>query len=154
MQVADAFRAAGEEGFAKLIRGISMGKLRTYQMYDAFKARAHVTKLNTEALRKAAPRFWSRVIDGDEEFAKELAQAILVSHLDMVIAVLDLLGIPNENGFFDKKLDASKHLTDGWQQRVYDRFREQYAQPVLVFYINHLGAELTDQAEPFAQPQT
>ena len=36
----------------------------------------------------------------------------------MMRAVLDFLGIPNEDGFFAKDLDAPKYLTEGWQQRV------------------------------------
>ena len=44
----------------------------------------------------------------DEEFARDLGQVVLVSHLDMIIAVLNALGVPHEDGFFAKDLDA-KH---------------------------------------------
>ena len=36
----------------------------------------------------------------------------------MIKDVLDLLGIPHEDGFFAKDLDASDKLTEGWQQRA------------------------------------
>src|SRR5216683_404291 len=106
MQLSNVFVKLGEEGFAQLIRGVSIGKLKTYQMYDAFKTRAHLAKLNTENLRRAVPKFWARMSGGDEDFAKELAQVVLVSHLDMIKAVLDFTGIPHEDGFFAKDVDA------------------------------------------------
>jgi len=36
-------------------------------------------KLNSEILRKAAPRVWARIAERDDEFATDLAQAILIS---------------------------------------------------------------------------
>src|SRR5947208_691124 len=149
MRLCDVFQKLGEDGFAQLIRGISLGKLKTYQLYDAFKTRSHMVKLNTEHLRKATPKLWARVQQGDEEFAKDLAQAVLVSHLDMIKAVLDFLGIPNEDGFFAKDLDPAGKLTEGWQQRVFDRFRTEYPEALVVFYINHLGLELVKAEEIF-----
>jgi hypothetical protein len=107
-----------------------------------------MAKLNTEHLRKAAPRFWARINEGDEEFAKDFAQAVLVSHLDLIAAVLDFLSSPNQNGFFEKDLDASQYLTEGWSQRTFEKFRGSYPEAVLVFYLNHLAWEL--KAEPFA----
>ena len=104
-----------KNAFREVLRSISIGKLKTYQLYERVKARLHVQKLNTEALRKVAPRSWQRVTEQDEEFSTEIAQAILVSHLDMIVAVLGFLEIPNEEGFFAKDLDASKYLTEGWQ---------------------------------------
>src|ERR1039458_8091870 len=47
---------------------------------EGFKVRAHLSKVNTEGLRKAVPKLWDRIAAGDEDFAKDLAQAILVSH--------------------------------------------------------------------------
>jgi len=41
-------------------------------------------------------------------------------------------------------------LTEGWQERVFEKFRGVYSEPVLLIYINHLSWELTDLAEPFA----
>lgn len=149
MHLSEVYVKLGEDGFAQLIRGISIGKLKTYQVYETLKVRSHLSKLNTESMRKATPRFWARFSEGDEEFARDLAQAVLVSHLDMIAAVLGFLEIPNEGGFFAKDLDASKYLTDGWAERVHDKFRGVYPEPLLVFYINHLAWELTQAAEPF-----
>ncbi len=59
-------------------------------------------------MTKAAPRFWARLVEKDEDFATDLSQAILVSHLDMIKAVLDELGIPNQEGFFDKDIDGDE----------------------------------------------
>jgi hypothetical protein len=151
MQVTDAFLQPGEEGFAQLVRSVSIGKLKTYQMYEGFKVRAHLHKLNTETLRKAISRFWTRLKeDRDEEFAKDLAQAVLVSHMGMVAEIVSFLGIPNEGGFFNKDLDARQYLTEGWQDRVFLHFRAKYPAPLLLFYINHLTAELTEAGEPYS----
>ncbi len=150
MELCEAYRKLGEPGFIELVRGISMGKLKTYQLFDALKTRAHMAKLNTEHLRKAAPRLWARINEGDEEFAKDFAQAVLVSHLDLIAAVLDFLGIPNQNGFFEKDLDASRYLTEGWAERTFEKFRRSYPEPLLLFYLNHLAWELRSAGEPFA----
>jgi hypothetical protein len=150
MQLSEVYLKLGESGFGQLIRGISIGKLKTYQLYDAFKASAHLTKLNTESLHKHIPRFWARLSEHDEQFAKDLAQTVLVSHLDMIVAVLDFLEVPHESGFFNKDLNAKSYLTEGWAERVFEKFRAVYSEPVLLFYINHLSWELTDLAEPFA----
>jgi len=149
MQLSEAFLALDEEAFARLVRSISIGKLRTYQLYEGLKTRARLPKINTENLRKAAPRLWARLAAGEEDLAKELGQAVLVSQLDMLQAVLDFLGIPNQNGFFEKNLDAAPYLTDGWQQRVWEKFRGQYPEPALLLYVNHLAWELAKQAEVF-----
>jgi hypothetical protein len=149
MHLSEVYLKLGESGFGQLIRTISIGKLKTYQLYDAFKGSAHLTKLNTEALQKHIPRFWVRLSEGDQEFAKDLAQTVLVSHLDMIAAVLDFLGVPHEGGFFNKDINARSYLTDGWAERVFEKFRTFYSEPVLLFYINHLSWELTDATEPF-----
>jgi hypothetical protein len=149
MQLSDAYLDLGQDRFAQLIRSISIGKLKTYQIYEGFKVRTHLHKVNTEALRKAAPRFWARLAERDEDFAKDLAQAVLVSHLDMITAVLDFLGIPHENGFFAKDMDAKPYLTEGWEDRLLERFHESYSEVLLVFYINHLRWELLGAAEPY-----
>jgi hypothetical protein len=149
MQLSGVFLQLGEERLPQLLRGISIGKLRTYQLYDRFKTRTHVAKVNTESLRKAAPRFWQRLNEQDEEFATDLSQAILISHMDMIAAVLNFLGVPNEEGFFAKDLDAKQYLTEGWQTRVYDRFKTEYAESLLLFYINHLGWELGAEQQAY-----
>jgi hypothetical protein len=152
MQLSEIFLGQGEQPFAELVRAISIGKLKTYQLYDRMKVRFHLGKLNSENLRKAAPRFWTRLNEKDEEFASDLAQAILVSHLDMIKAVIDDLGIPNQDGFFDKDIDGSKYFTEGWQQRTYERFKDAYPAQVLLFYINHLAWELAKSEELFQVP--
>lgn len=149
MQLVDVFLKLGEDEFGQLIRTISIGKLKTYQIYDGFKTRAHVVKLNTETLRKAGPKFRTRLAGQDEDFAKDLAQAVLVSHLDMIIAVLDFLGIPHEGGFFGKETDVKPYLAGDWAERTWEHFRSVYPEPLLLFYINHLAWELTDRTEPF-----
>ncbi len=150
MLLSEALLDFGEEEFGSLVRGISLGKLRTYQMYESFKVRARLHKLNTDALRKSIPAFRVRLAGQDEEFAKDLAQVMLLSHLGMVGAVLGFLGIPNEDGFFAKDLDATPYLTPGWQQRVYEKFRSAFPEPALVLYINHLTWELDKKAGRFA----
>jgi len=149
MTISDVYVGLGQEAFAQLIRGISMGKLRTYQIYEGFKVRAHLHKLNTEILRKSSPRFWERVTQGDEDFGKDLAQAVLLSHLDLISNVLDFLGVAHENGFFAKDIDPKPHFTEGWEERVYERFRAAYPEAVLVFYINHLRWELLGADEVY-----
>jgi hypothetical protein len=152
MQLSAIFISLGEQSFTSLLRGISIGKLKTYQLYDRMKARLHLAKLNSENVRKAEPRFWARLGEGDEDFATDLSQAILVSYLDMIKAVLDHLGIPNQDGFFNKDIDGAKYLADGWQQKTYDKFKDAYPAAVLLFYINHLDWEVS-KAEQIFQPQ-
>jgi hypothetical protein len=149
MQISDVYLALGPETFGQLVRGISIGKLRTYQIYEGFKVRAHLHKVNVENLRKAAPRFWERITTGDEEFGKELAQAVLVSRLDLIAAVLDFLGVPHENGFFSKDIDSKPYFSEGWENRTWERFQSEFPGPVLLFYINHLRWELLGAGEPY-----
>jgi hypothetical protein len=147
MQMCGVFQALGPEVFQQLVRGISIGKLKTYQIYERFKLRAHLVKLNSESLRKAQGRFWERIGSGDEEFATDLSQVFLLSHLEMIVDVLNFLGIPNEQGFFDKDLKPEQYLTEGWQKRAFDEFSSKYQREILLFYVNHLDWELnkTDQ---------
>lgn len=149
MQLSEVFLGLGQDNFQELLRSISLGKLKTYQLYERLKIRFRLPKLNSESLRKAAPRFWTRLEENDTEFATELAQAILVSHLDLIVDVLNLLGIPHEDGFFAKDLDATQYLTEGWRKRVYEHFQSAYPPALLLFYINHLGVELGKSEEVF-----
>jgi hypothetical protein len=142
MQISDVFLGMGQEEFGLLVRSISIGRLRTYQIYEGFKVRAHLHKLNTETLRKAVPKFWTRISEREDDFAKDLAQSVLVSHLDMVGAVLDFVGLPHENGFFSKDIDPKPYFSEGWEQRVYEKFHGTYLDALLIFYINHLRWEL------------
>jgi hypothetical protein len=152
MQISDVYLGLGEEAFGQLVRGISIGKLKTYQIYEGFKVRARLHKVNTELLRKSVPRFWARVAEPDEDFAKDLSQAVLVSHIDMITAVLDFLGVPHENGFFAKKMDPKPYFTEGWEDRVFEKFRGLYPEPLLLFYINHLRWETLGAGEPYRPP--
>ena len=72
-----------------------------------------------------------------------------MSHLDMITAMLDFLGVPHENGFFAKDLDAKQYFTEGWEERALGKFRETYPETILIFYINHLRWELLGAAEPY-----
>ena len=149
MLLSEVYVDLGQAGFEKLVRGISIGKLRTYQVYENFKISAHLVKLNTEALRKHISRFWERISAKDEDFAKELAQAILISHIDMITAVLDFTGAPHENGFFAKGMDPQPYFGEGWEDRVYEKFHAQFPEALLVFYINHLRWELLKAEQPY-----
>ena len=149
MQLSDVFLGLGEENFGELLRTVSIGKLRTYHLYERFKVRAHFSKLNSEALRRAAPQLFARMKEQDDEYATDVAQIVLVSHLDMIQAVLNFLGVPHEDGFFAKDTDVSQYLTDGWQQRVFDQFSGVYPKSALIFYLNHLAWEITKGAELF-----
>ena len=142
MYISDVYLGLGQETFGQLIRGISIGKLKTFQIYEGFKVRAHLHKVNTESLRKAVPKLWERIGTRDEDFAKDLAQAVLVSHLDMIAAVLDFLKVPHENGFFAKDMDPKPYFTEGWEGRVYERFRSTHPEALLLFYMNHVRWEL------------
>jgi hypothetical protein len=127
-----------------------MGRLKTYQLFDRMKLRLHVSKLNSETLRKAAPRLWTRIEERDEEFTAELSQAVLISHFDMIKAVLDHLNVPHEDGFFAKETDVAALLKDGWQTSAWEKFRETYPAAPLLFYLNHLGWEVANAETVFA----
>jgi hypothetical protein len=150
MQLSDIFLRLGEDTFRQLMRTVSLGRLRTYQLFDSFKTRLHLHKLNSETLRNSAPRIWARLQEADSgDLATELSQAILVSHMDMIKAVLDELGVPHEEGFFSKDADISAHLTDGWQERVWQKFRASYPPAALLFYLNHLAWEVSKSENVF-----
>src|SRR5216683_378094 len=142
MALTDVFLTLGEDGFGQIIRGVSMGKLKTYQLYDRIKTRTHLAKLNADSLQKATPRLWTRLSEKDEEFAQDLSQAVLVCHLDMIVAVLNFLGIPHEDGFFAKDIDPKPYLTEGWSERVLEKFQGAYPDALLKFYTGHLAWEL------------
>jgi hypothetical protein len=149
MQLSDIFLGLGEETFNQLMRSVSMGRLRTYQLFDRIKTRLHLHKLSSETLRKACPRLWERLKEKDEDYATDLAQAILVSHLDMIKAVLDHLGVPHEDGFFQKDVDITGYLKEGWQQEVWTKFQATFSPAALLFYINHLDWEIAKSEHVF-----
>jgi hypothetical protein len=149
MRLSDVFLQLGEDHLRELVRGISIGKLRTFQLYDRFKTRTHLAKVNTQTLKNAVPKFWQRLEQHDEAFATDLAQAVLIAHMDMIAAVLNFLGIPNQEGFFEKDLDASPYLTEGWEQRALSHFRGSFPESLLLFYINHLAWEMGGAKQAF-----
>ena len=140
--MSDIFVGLGQGNLDQQLRTVSLGKLKTYQLFDRLRIRLHVDKLNQEVLRKIGPRVFARLSSREEDLAVELSQAILVSHLDMIIAVLDHLGIPHQEGFFDKETDVKSHLSDGWQSRCFDQFKAKHPPSVLAFYLNHLAHEV------------
>lgn len=151
MQLCDVYLRLGQDNFQQLIRAISLGKLRTYQMFEPFKLRLRLHKLNSETLRNAAPRLWTRLEqEPSPELATDLSQAILISHMDLVTAVLNELGVPHEDGFFAKDADVSGYLKEGWQQRAWDKFQSTFPPAVLLFYINHLALEVAKAEDVFA----
>jgi hypothetical protein len=155
MSLCDIFVGLGEENLRACLSRISLGKLRTYQLFDRMKARLHLGKLNQESLRKVSPRVWIRLESGDADLATDLSQAVLVSHLDLVITTLDFLGVPHQDGFFDKDADIASHLTDGWQQRAFDQVRGSHPEALVLFYVNHLAHEVmpgTPIFKPGSQP--
>jgi hypothetical protein len=150
MQLTDIYLRLGEERFEQLMRSISIGRLKTYQLFDRVKTRLHLTKLNSETLRKSTPRSWARLNERDDEFATELGQAILISHMDMIQAVLNHLGVPHEEGFFAKDAEIQQFLKPGWQQDVWDKFHTAFPPAALVFYVNHLAWEIAKAEDVFA----
>lgn len=151
MTLSEVFRGLGRERFDAVLKAVSMGALKTYQVYETFKIRTHLSKLNRDRLRKAGPRLWERLEAGDDDdLARELAQGALVSNLDLVVDVLDFLEIPHDgNGFFDKDASAEERLTDGWQERAVKEFKEKHPEPLLLLYLNHLHLELGEPENVF-----
>jgi hypothetical protein len=158
MQLCDIYQGLGEQVFLDLLKAISLGKLRTFQLFERLKVRLRLSKLNTETLAKSAPRQFERiVVERDVAFATELSQAILVCHMDVIIDVLNRLAIPHTDGFFEKDADISRYLTEGWQQRAWDACHPAYPPAVLAFYLNHLAVEMTTDPvlfNPLAQERT
>lgn len=149
MQLSDIYLSMGPDAFAKLLRSISLGKLKTFQLFERIKTRLHCTKLNSEALKKAAPRSWARIEAREEEFASEIAQAVLISHMDMIVAVLNHLEIPHEDGFFAKDAEIADKFAEGWEARAWDAFKDKYPREPLLFYINHLGWEVAKSEQVY-----
>ena len=150
MNVHEVYAGLGEERFRELTTSISMGSLRTYKLFETLKIRARLSKLNRAKLRQVTPKLWGRLVEGDEALAKDIAQAILVSHLDFVAEALDFLGISHDgNGFFDKDDEAEARLDEGWQKRTLDNFRESHPEALVLFYINHLDVELASPETVF-----
>lgn len=144
MQLCDIYQGLGDQAFRDMLKAISLGKLRTYQLFERLKVRLRLNKLNTESLTKSSPRQWERIVtERDDAFAMELGQAVLVCHMGLIIDVLDHLQIPHQEGFFEKEADVSQFLTADWQQRAWDSFQAKHPPAVLAFYLNHLALEMT-----------
>lgn len=150
MSLSEIYRALGRERFDELLGSISIGALRTYKAYETVKIRARLSKLNRQRLRKAAPKLWARIEADEDDLARDLAQAILVSHLDFVVEALDFLTIPHDGiGFFDKDEDHSEKLKSGWRKKLLKKFRGKYPEALILFYTNHLDWELAEPEEVF-----
>ena len=80
----------------------------------------------------------------------DVAQAILISHLDLIQAVLNHLGVPHEEGFFDKDADVSRYLKEGWRQGCGKNFKRTFPPAALLFYINHLSWEVAKSEDVFS----
>jgi len=149
MQLSQMFRVLGEDGFHEVMRTVTVSKLKTYRLYETLKVRANLPKLNVAGLKRATPRFWARLQQDDEDLAGDLAQAVLVSNLDMIVAVLDHLGLEHNDGYFDKGYEADDLLKEGWREKTFEHFQNDYPKPLLVFYLNHLAHETTKAEDLF-----
>ena len=58
MHISDVFLALGEERFGDLLRHVSMGRLRTYQLFDQIKARLRLVRIWPPTSRRPS---WSRL---------------------------------------------------------------------------------------------
>ena len=67
----------------------------------------------------------------------------------MIGAILDFLGVPHENGFFAKDMDAKPYFTEGWEARVLENFKTGFSEPLVLFYINHLRWELLGASDVY-----
>jgi len=153
MELTEVYRRLGGDAFAELMRGVSISRLKTYQLFERVKARTRLHKLNTENLRKAAPRLFQRIQENDTDLATDLAQAILICQMDMIKDVLNYLGVPHEDGFFAKDLKADEYLKDDWRSRAYEELKSKYAKAPLLFYLNHLAWELTKAEDVYLPEQ-
>ncbi|MDX2268947.1 MAG: hypothetical protein NW208_12630 [Bryobacter sp.] len=151
MKLHELFVALGEESFRGQLRGISLGTLKTYKFYERLRVRLRVAKLNTEALRLAAPKAFARLQEGDEDLALEISQCILISNMKLIIDVLNFLGVPHNDGFFAEGANPAEHLTGDWQARAYSEFKEKCSEPVLLLYLNYLAHEINAES-PVFQP--
>ena len=143
MTLSEVFSGLGRERFDEILGLILLGSLKTYKLFDNFKVRARLSKLNRDKLRKAASKLWERLLEGDDDLAREIAQAALISHIDFVVETLDYLKIPHDgNGFFDKEASLNGRLADGWREDALAKFRGERPEALVLLYINHLDWEL------------
>lgn len=142
MTLCEVLAGLGQDRLNEVLRHISLGKLRTYQMFDRIKFRFRVTKLNQESLRKIGPKLFARIEAGEEELAMEMSQAILVSHMEMIVAALDHLKVPHQEGFFEKDANIGSYLVEGWQEQMLAHLKDRYPEALVLYYINHLAHEV------------
>ena len=153
MDLVGVFRALGQERCSRLVRSISIGAIRTFKLYEAIKVRSRLRTLNRQKLRAAVPKLWARIDGGDADLAHDLAQAVLVSHIALVVGVLDSLGIEHDgNGFFSKDADHSDKFGPGWPEAALRQFGEGHPPEVVLLYINYLGWETGCLDQPFLGP--
>jgi len=60
------------------------------------------------------------------------------------------LVIPNQDGFFDKDIDASSTSRKAGRARIRKISAAHIPSRLLLFYLNHLGWELKGAEQPFA----
>jgi hypothetical protein len=149
MVLSEVYSALAPEEFSKLLKAVSLGTVKTYNLFERLKIRFRVTKLNSETMRTIGPKLQARLKEGDEDLATELGQAILICHMPMIIDVLNHVGLPHEEGFFSKDVDPKQHLKDGWQQNAFDGLKDKHDPTLLRFYLNHLQFELEPEKAPF-----
>lgn len=150
MDFPEVYERLGMERSDRLVRSVSIGALKTFNVYEAIKIRSQLHTLNRQKLRAASHNLWRRIVRGDADLARDLTQAVLVSNIAFVAAVLDHLGIEHDgNGFFAKEGDYTEQLGAGWERAVFDTFRDRYPEELVLLYINHLGWETATLERPF-----
>ncbi len=150
MELVEVYSALGQERCVRLVQMISIGALRTFGVYQAIKVRSRLHTLSRGKLRAAAPKLWLRITQGDNSLARDLSQGILVSNIPFVVSVLDFLEIEHDgSGFFSKEADHTEHLSPGWPETVYEKFRGNFPEELILLYISHLGWETGTLERPF-----
>ncbi len=153
MDLVGVFASLGQDRSVRLVETVSISALRTFGVYEAIKVRSRLRKLNRQKLQTASPALWRRITEGDSDLARDLAQAVLVSHIALVAEVLDSLGIEHDgNGFYSKDEDHSGKFKPGWPSTVLGHFGERYPRDVVLLYINYLGWETGVLESPFLGP--
>jgi hypothetical protein len=46
-------------------------------------------------------------------------------------------------------MDPKPHFTPGWEDRILEKFRTAFSEPLLLFYINHLRWELLSASDVY-----
>ena len=150
MDLVEVYQVLGQERCKSLVRTVSISALKTFKVYEAIKVRSRLSRLNRMKLRAAAGKLWQRVADGDEDLARDLSQAVLVSNIPMIVEVLDYLEVEHDgNGFFSKDSDHSDKLSGDWPTRAFAHCKDRFDSDVVLLYINYLGWETDSLSAPF-----